>query len=329
MDPELTLAKTMKLVRQKEAVQQHNTQLQNSSDTKSPIDSNLQLTYHPLTKKHSSIKGARSVHHKGDGRGTWLPGKSTPKPCTQCGRGSDPIGTQCPASGATCKRCMRKVHYASQCFSKTVKLPTNEVSVDGSTLDDDELTLDEGLSSDSIFLDAMTLGSHKPTWNATLLMNTFNAKVVFKLDTGVEVTAITEKTYNSLPNVVLKKPQKILQGPAKQHLNVLGQFTTTLSHGPKSTIQTIYVINGHKTYLLGLQAITALNILCRVDDLMCDAHSVHAKFPTLFKGLCTLGDKYVHNQTERGCHPMFPLYPKKRGNTFEREGQARAYPDGE
>ena len=188
---------------------------------------------------------------------------------------------------------MRKVHYASQCFSKTVKLPTNEVSVDGSTLDDDELTLDEGLSLDSAFLHAVTLGSHKPTWNAILLMNTFNAKVVFKLDTGAEATAITEKTYNSLPNVVLKKPQKILQGPTKQHLNVLGQFTTTLSHGPKSTIQTIYVINGHKTNLLGLQVITALNIVCRVDALMCDAHSVHAKFPTLFKGLGALGDKYI------------------------------------
>ena len=291
MDPELTLAKTMKLVRQKEAVQQHNTQLQNSSDTKSPIDLS------PIDKKHSSIKGAHSVHHKGDGRGTWLPGKSTPKPCTQpctrCVRGSHPIGTQCPASGATCKRCMRKVHYASQCFSKTVKLPTNEVSVDRSTLDDDELTLDEGLSLDSAFLDAVTLGSHKPIWNATLLMNTFNAKVVFKLDTRAEATAITEKTYNSLPNVVLKKPKKTLQGPTKQHLNVLGQFTTTLSHGPKFTIQTIYVINGHKTNLLGLPAITALNILCRVDALMCDAHSVHAKFPTLFKGLGTLGDKYI------------------------------------
>ena len=72
--------------------------------------------------------------------------------------------------------------FASQCFSKTVKLPTNEVSVDGSTLDDDEFPLDEGLSLDSAFFDAVTLGSHKPTWNATLLMNTFNAEVVFKLD---------------------------------------------------------------------------------------------------------------------------------------------------
>ena len=68
---------------------------------------------------------------------------------------------------------MRKVHYASQCFSKTAKLPTNEVSVDGSTLDDDELTLDEGLSLDSAFLDAVTLGSHKPTWNA----NTVNEHI--------------------------------------------------------------------------------------------------------------------------------------------------------
>ena len=53
------------------------------------------------------------------------------------------------------------------------------------------------------------------------------------------------------------------------------------------------VINGLKNNLLGLPAITALNILCRVDALMCDAHSVHAKFPTLFKGLGTLGDEYI------------------------------------
>ena len=55
----------------------------------------------------------------------------------------------------------------------------------------------------------------------------------------------------------------------------------------------IYVINSLKTNLLGLPAITTLNIMCRVDALMCDAQSVHAKFPTLFKGLGTLGDEYI------------------------------------
>ena len=38
MDPDLTLAKTMKTVRQKEAENQHSMQLKEGSDFKSPID---------------------------------------------------------------------------------------------------------------------------------------------------------------------------------------------------------------------------------------------------------------------------------------------------
>ena len=153
-------------------------------------------------------------------------------------------------------------------------------------------SLDDGLSLDSAFLDAVTTGSNK-TWNATISMSELPAKVVFKLDTGAEATAITDKTYKSLPYVTLQKPQKILQGPAKQHLNVLGQFTTTMAYDQKSTVQTIYVIDDLKTNLLGLPAIMELNILCRVHAFSCNRELVHTRFPTLFKGLGTLGDEYT------------------------------------
>jgi len=74
---------------------------------------------------------------------------------------------------------MRKGHCASQCFSKTNKLPTNEVTEDKPALEEDEPTLDNELSLDSAFLDAVTLESHKPTWNVIILVSKFNAKVVF------------------------------------------------------------------------------------------------------------------------------------------------------
>ena len=51
MDPDLTLAKTMKTVRQKEAVHQHSTQLKEGSDFKSPIDASS------IKKRPSSTKG--------------------------------------------------------------------------------------------------------------------------------------------------------------------------------------------------------------------------------------------------------------------------------
>ena len=48
----------------------------------------------------------------------------------------------------------------------------------------------------------------------------------FKLDTGAQVTAISEEAYKKLQVGPLKKPSKILYGPvpARQMLDVIGQF---------------------------------------------------------------------------------------------------------
>jgi len=84
----------------------------------------------------------------------------------------------------------------------------------------------------------VTSESHPTSWTAPILLN--KAKVIFKLDTGAEATAITEQTYKSLPKQVLKQPTN-LRGPARQRLNVLGQFTATLTHQQNSAVQTVYV----------------------------------------------------------------------------------------
>ena len=96
-----------------------------------------------------------------------------------------------------------------------------------------------------------------------------------------------------LPNVVLQKPRKALQGPAKQCQEVLGQFQATLAHRHKTSTQMLYVVQGLKTNLLGLPAITSLNLLCRMDTVACDLDVIHARYPTLFKGLGTLGEDYT------------------------------------
>ena len=86
-----------------------------------------------------------------------------------------------------------------------------------------------------------------------------------KLNLGAEATAITEDTYKLLPNIILQKPRKTLQDPAKQCLDVLGQFKATWRHKQNSSSQTLYIICGLKTNLLGLPAIASLSLLCRMD----------------------------------------------------------------
>ena len=55
----------------------------------------------------------------------------------------------------------------------------------------------------------------------------------------------------------------------------------------------LYAIRGLKTNLLGLLAITSLELLCRIDAVTCDSDTVHVRYAMLFKVLGTLGDKYT------------------------------------
>ena len=79
--------------------------------------------------------------------------------------------------------------------------------------------------------------------------------VQYKLDTGAEVSAISDTTFRSFKVDRLIKPSKSLYGPACSALEVIGQFEGRLSHGRKSTTQTIFVVKGLRNNLLGLPAI--------------------------------------------------------------------------
>ena len=90
----------------------------------------------------------------------------------------------------------------------------------------------------------------------------------------------------------LKKPTKKLYGPSKSPLKVIGQFTCTLQYRNRSSQQEIFVVKGLKKNLLGLPAITSLELVARVDTLTDSQTGIAASFPKVFKGLGNLGEPY-------------------------------------
>ena len=50
----------------------------------------------------------------------------------------------------------------------------------------------------------------------------------FKTDTGADVTVILESVFKRIRNANLMHSHRILCGPAKTALNVIGQFNATL-----------------------------------------------------------------------------------------------------
>ena len=86
---------------------------------------------------------------------------------------------------------------------------------------------------------------------------------------GAEVTAVSEDVFASLQNVKLQEANRVLLGPARQKLDVLGQFEGHFNHEGEACQHIVFVIKGLKTNLLGLPTFIALNMVTRVNEI-CD-----------------------------------------------------------
>ena len=116
--------------------------------------------------------------------------------------------------------------------------------------------------------------------------------ITFKIDTGAEVTAISGKMHQLIGKPKLANPSKVLYDPANQTLDVMGQFSGCLKYGKHSSQETVHVVNGLKTNLLGLSAITALQLIQRVYATYNHEPNVVKQFLKFFEGLRNLGEAY-------------------------------------
>ena len=112
--------------------------------------------------------------------------QSQKTPCGKCGfRHTKP--EHCSASGKKCSKCQKVGHFAAVCRSKSV----SEVrrNADGAT---------EGSSDDHWFLGALSSDSQQDNkWKVQLKVS--GKPIVFKIDTGADITAMSKTTFDSLP----------------------------------------------------------------------------------------------------------------------------------
>ena len=96
---------------------------------------------------------------------------------------------------------------------------------------------------------------------------------------------------------MLKNPQKVLYGPSRHPLQVVGQCHSNLSFKGRVCKQQVFVVKDLKRNLLGLPAITSLHLAQRLDATTCletslNAGDISKRFPNLFTGLGNLGEEY-------------------------------------
>ena len=216
MDPDLTLEKAKTRIRQKEAVGKQQEFLNDKPE--GAISSDLENVR--LSRRPPSVP-----QHYGQRR------ESSTKNCGRCGKGKH-TRDHCPAKDATCFRCGKRGHYSGMCLSKKSAADTVQHA-------DDPTISNDGDSEDGNFLGAITT-QQTTQWLTEVSVN--KVPVTFKIDTGAEVSAISEIAFDKLPNVKLQKCSRKLYGPAMSPLSVLGQFTASLTHKHTTSQQNVFVV---------------------------------------------------------------------------------------
>ena len=131
----------------------------------------------------------------------------------------------------------------------------------------------------------------KNMWAITIQMQ--GKPIVVKVDTGAEVTAISDTTWKSL-NIAkpLKETEVSLYGPDQTHLKILGKINLTLIHQERCCTQDVYIIKDLKSDLLGLPAIKELELLLNVCSVE-NGKDIISQYPSLFTGLGTFACEYT------------------------------------
>lgn len=249
MDPELTLQKCLDQVRQSEQVKKQQGIVRHSATSVDAVKSK------PQRKKFNTKKAAK-------------PPAETSSSCGRCGKSPNHSRDKCPAKQATCNKCGKQGHYASLCRSTGIR----------------EIT-----ESDGNFLGVITAVNAVDSQDWTTKINVAGKEVLFKIDTGADVTVFPDDQYIEAMGEK-QPPDRVLHGAGQAPLEVTAMVSTQLVRKNKSAQENLYLVAGLEKPLLGKPAIEKLAVVQQCDVIT--KEDAKEKWPNCFKGLGKLDGQY-------------------------------------
>uniref|UniRef100_A0A3B1ITQ0 Gypsy retrotransposon integrase-like protein 1 n=1 Tax=Astyanax mexicanus TaxID=7994 RepID=A0A3B1ITQ0_ASTMX len=227
---DLTLALTIETVRQSEEVA---SQVSMQGEAAGVIHEITHKQRSKYTKLYGKPKGGK------DGL------------CGKCGRERHSKDENCPARKSKCNACSKIGHWARVCRNRKAVSEVTEQA------------------EQSYFLGAVSKAEgSSEQWTVKLLVG--STPVDFKIDTGADVSIISEETYHSLfPKRPLETAKIPLDSPGGE-LECIGQVQSTVTYKGETHPLTAYVIRGRTvSNLLSRPLSVKMNLVKRVNELVC------------------------------------------------------------
>lgn len=195
--------------------------------------------------------------------------------CTRCGRSPPHNRAVCPARDQTCDTCGKRGHFKAVCRS--------QVKVGG--VETTENTPD---TPDRAFLGTINgEGTKDDPWTVQLTLQ--GKPATLHIDTGAEVTVISEKMWASVGRPKLTPPDRTLCGPDSRDIPTLGKFLGTFTCDTRRAKGDVYVVRKLINPLLGRPTIRDLDLLKTIATV---GLSPKDQYPSLFQGLGKLEGDY-------------------------------------
>jgi len=142
------------------------------------------------------------------------------------------------------------------------------------------------------------------------------------LDTGAEVTVLTKGTCKRI-GLHLSKPSKALLGAGGEELDVMGEADVSIRGKlkPNIAVATVYVVEGAKRNLLGIEQIRSLGLLAIVNSVCEESINPQDKPPRLFGGLRKM-PRVLKTALRPGVEPVMLCAPRAIAHGLRDEAKA-------
>ena len=169
--------------------------------------------------------------------------------CDRCGYSAHATDRRCPAAGQKCNTCNRRGHFAAVCKA------ARQTHAAASEVCDDRPS--------GSFLGTVDCTTSNNAWYVTLPV--WRNRLRFKIDTGADVTVISEETWRAMSDKPALTPTSVNLNSAGGELKAVGEFSATARY--KQTVYRfdVIVIAGDTSNLLARDVAVDMGLVQRIE----------------------------------------------------------------